>query len=137
MSNASELANSQQNSNQINQNTRPSNKPMKEFIKTISRYVRLPKKIGESETYQFFPNEDKRRVVEKFDDKFTHDWIDRGQFDVIDPTSAEEGEKWLETPKTLTSELVMNIEAGNHLLRIIKTHDNPTKYSVVAVNNKA
>ena len=135
MSNASELASNQQDSNQKNQNTRPSNKPMKEFIKTVSRYSRLPKKIGESETYQFFPNEDKRRVVEKYDDKFEHDWIERGKFDVIDPACAEEGEKWLETPKTLASELLMNIEAGNCLLRIIKTQDNPTKYSVIAVNN--
>lgn len=102
--------------------------------KTVSHYVRLPKKIGEAFTYQFFPNEDKRRVIEKFDDKFAHDWIERGQFDVIDPELAEECEKWLETPKTLTADLVMNIEAGNLLLRIIKTQDNPVKYSVVAVH---
>jgi hypothetical protein len=128
-------SNGEKNSeNNSNQNTRNSSKSIKEFTKTVSRYARLPKKIGETNTYQFFPNEEKRRVVEKFDDKFAHDWIERGQFDVIDPEHAEEGEKWLEAPKTLTSDLVMNIEAGNLLLRIIRTQENPVKYSVVAIH---
>lgn len=108
------------------------------FLKSTSKYIRLPQRSGESITYQFFNDKAKRKLVTKvFVDPVTKQENPpqtKVEYTVLDPTQVDQGEKLLEVPKTLAHQIEANVSKGNCLLEITRygTGIN-TRYTVVVV----
>jgi hypothetical protein len=105
------------------------------FLKLNGRYTNLPRRDGESLTYQFFNNKNKRELVtKKFIDPITKQekLQQKIQYSVIDPTMAEQGEKLLEVPKLAAQQIEANLTKGRTLLEITK-HGilTNTRYTVI------
>src|SRR6266516_1106860 len=78
------------------------------FLKLNGRYANLPRRDGESSTYQFFNDKSKRKLLtKKFVDPITklEKTQQKIQYSVIDPTMAEQGEKLLEAPKLTAQQI--------------------------------
>jgi hypothetical protein len=69
------------------------------FINSTSRYMNLPKRDGESLTYQFFKDKSKRKLVIKaFTDPITNQQkapTTRVEYDVIDPNQTTRAKSYL------------------------------------------
>lgn len=107
------------------------------FINSTSKYVNLPKRDGESSTYQFFNDKTKRKLVSKtFTDPITHQTKApqiRVEYNVIDPNQTDQGEKLLDVPKTLAQMIEANIEKDHCLLEITRHGlGTNTRYTVIA-----
>jgi hypothetical protein len=107
------------------------------FINSTSKFVNLPKRDGESSTYQFFKDKTKRKLVTKtFTDPITHQTKApqiRVEYNVLDPNQTDQGEKQLDVPKTLAQMIEANVEK-NHCLLEITRHGlgTNTRYTVIA-----
>jgi hypothetical protein len=134
--------NKNNNSNTINDNQPQNLEPnstfddeVDAFLKSNSRYVNLPRKDGESLTYQFFNDKSKRKLVtKKFTDPVTKQEKaqPKVQYSVIDPTVAEQGEKLLEAPKLTAQQIEANLAKGRTLLEITKHGiSTNTRYTVI------
>jgi hypothetical protein len=107
------------------------------FINSSSKFVNLPKRDGESYTYQFFNDKTKRKLVTKtFTDPITHQTKApqiRVEYNVIDPHQIDQGEKLLDVPKTLAQMIEANIEKNHYLLEITRHGlGTSTRYTVIA-----
>jgi hypothetical protein len=107
------------------------------FISLTSRYVNLPKRDGESSTYQFFKDKTKRKLVTKtFTDPITHQTKApqiRIEYNVIDPNQIDQGEKLLDVPKTLAQMIEANVAKDHYLLEITRHGlGTSTRYTVIA-----
>lgn len=115
----------------------PGQDEVDKFINSTSKYVNLPKRDGESYTYQFFNDKTKRKLVTKtFTDPITHQTKapqTRVEYNVIDPNQVDQGEKLLDVPKTLAQMIEANVEK-NHCLLEITRHGlgTNTRYTVIA-----
>jgi hypothetical protein len=130
------------NSNSINNNSPQDEQPnstfddeVEAFLKSNSKYVNLPRKDGESLTYQFFNDKNKRKLVtKKFTDPLTkQEKVQlKVQYSVIDPAMADQGEKLLEAPKLAAQQIEANLAKGRTFLEITKhgTSTN-TRYTVI------
>jgi hypothetical protein len=130
------------NSNTINDNQPQNHEPnstfddeVDAFLKSNSRYVNLPRREGESLTYQFFNDKSKRKLVtKKFTDPITKQEKiqQKVQYFVIDPTMADQGEKLLEAPKLAAQQIEANLVKGRTLLEITKHGiSTNTRYTVI------
>ena len=91
------------NSSPINNNNQLQTQPnptfddeVDAFLKSNTKYANLPRREGESLTYQFFNDKSKRKLVtKKFTDPVTkQEKVQlKVQYSVIDPTMADQGEK--------------------------------------------
>ena len=131
------LENSISNTNDNNiQNTYEQDEVDK-FINSTSKYVNLPKRDGESFVYQFSKDKAKRKLVTKtFTDPITHQPKSpqtRVEYNVIDPSQTDQGEKLLDVPKTLAQAIEANVEK-NHCVLEITRHGlgTNTRYTVIA-----
>lgn len=108
-----------------------------EFLNSGGDFAKLPAEDGGKKVYQFFADKNKRRlVIKRFIDPKTKEAKDpqtRVQYDVIDPTQAEGGEKQLECPKTLAQQIEDNINKGHCLLEITRRGTGVnSRYSAIA-----
>jgi hypothetical protein len=105
------------------------------FLKLNGRYANLPRRDGESLTYQFFNDKSKRKLVtKKFVDPITKQEKaqQKIQYSVIDPTMAEQGEKLLEAPKLTAQQIEDNLTKGRTLLEITRHGiSTNTRYTVI------
>jgi hypothetical protein len=142
MSNNNNNNPSDNNSNTINDNQPQNQEPnstfddgVDAFLQSNSRYVNLPRKDGESLTYQFFNDKNKRKLVsKKFTDPVTkQEKVQlKVQYSVIDPTMADQGEKLLEAPKLAAQQIEANLAKGRTLLEITKHGiSTNTRYTVI------
>lgn len=107
------------------------------FLNSTGDYLRLPKKDGESATYQFFNDRSKRELVRTtFRDLMTDEIKPqiKVKYSAIHPYYPEQGEKPLEVPKTLAPQIEANIAKGHCLQEITRHGTGPnTRYIVTAV----
>lgn len=110
------------------------------FLRSASingtRFVTLPKKDGESKIYQFPIEKSKRTLVSRpFVDPITKQetLAKKIRYLVIDPSSPDQGEKELDTPRTLAQQIEANIAKNHTLLEITKRGEGVnTRYYVIA-----
>ena len=107
------------------------------FVNSTSKFVNLPKRDGESSTYQFFKDKTKRKLVTKtFTDPITHQTKApqiRVEYNVIDPNQTDQGEKLLDVPKTLAQMIEANVEKDHCILEITRHGlGTNTRYTVIA-----
>jgi muconolactone delta-isomerase len=107
------------------------------FLNSTGDYLRLPKRDGESATYQFFRDKSKRELVKTtFRDPMTDEIKPqiKVKYSALHPYFSEQGEKPLEVPKTLALQIEANIAKGRCLQEITRHGTGPnTRYTVTAV----
>ena len=110
------------------------------FLRSASingtRFVTLPKKDGESKIYQFPIEKSKRTLISRpFVDPITKQetLAKKIRYLVIDPSSPDQGEKELDTPRTLAQQIEANIAKNHTVLEITKRGEGVnTRYYVIA-----
>jgi hypothetical protein len=104
--------------------------------KPVSKFVNLPRN-GSTITVQFFNGREPRLVEREFDDPEAPNGIKKvkkAQYDVLVPGLEEEGQKWLEAPKTLAEQIRDNMGAGHYLQKIKGTGTGRSvRYSVIGL----
>ena len=106
------------------------------FLNSTGDYLRLPKRDGESATYQFFKDKSKRELVKTtFRDPMTDEikpQIKSSTAQFI-PTIRSKGKSHLEVPKTFALQIEANIAKGHCLQEITRRGTGPnTRYTVTA-----
>lgn len=106
------------------------------YISSPGKYLHLPRRDGESVTYQFFRDKSKRKLVTKlFVDPVTKEEkpLIKIEYAAIDPYYSEQGEKPLDVPKSLALQIEANIAKG-HCLQEITRHGTgtDTRYTATA-----
>ena len=124
-----------ENNSNENQNTQKDEVDI--FVSSVGDFVRLPDRDGGSVTYQFSSEKPKRRLVEReFTDKSTGQVTvaQKVEYTVTLPDDPDQGEKKLDTPKTLAQAIEDNLRRGKTLLEIVR-HGTGTKtrYNAFAV----
>jgi hypothetical protein len=124
-----------ENNSNENQNTQKDEVDI--FVSSIGDFVRLPDRDGGSVTYQFSSEKPKRRLVEReFTDKSTGQVTvaQKVEYTVTLPDDPDQGEKKLDTPKTLAQAIEDNLRRGKTLLEIVRHGMGPkTRYNAFAV----
>jgi hypothetical protein len=125
-----------------NQNPNPNKKentPIDEvdrFLNSTEPFLRLPKREGESMTYQFSNDKSKRELVRTtFRDPVTDEIKPqiKVKYSALHPYYHEQGEKPLEVPKTLAQQIEANIAKGHFLQEITRRGTGPnTRYTATA-----
>jgi muconolactone delta-isomerase len=129
------MSNEKENQNS-NKNDKTQADEVDMFLNSTGDYLRLPKRDGESATYQFFNDKSKRELVQTtFRDPVTDEIKPqiKVKYSAIHPYYPEQGEKPLEVPKTLALQIEANIAKGHCLQEITRRGTGPnTRYTVTA-----
>lgn len=108
------------------------------YVSSTGDFVRLPQRDGEPVQYQFFNDKTKRTLVTRvFTDNKTGEKTEsqKVQYMVLLPEDREAGEKKLDTPKTLASQIEDNIRRNHNLLDITRRGIGPnTRYNAIAAD---
>jgi hypothetical protein len=106
------------------------------YISSAGKYLSLPRRDGESATYQFFRDKSKRKLVTKsFVDPVTREEksLIKVEYTAIDPYHPEQGEKLLDVTKSLAVQIEANIAKGHCLQEITRHGTGPnTRYTATA-----
>jgi hypothetical protein len=105
------------------------------YISSAGKYLSLPRKDGESVTYQFFQDKSKRKLVTKsFVDPVTKEEkpLIKVEYTALDPYHPEQGEKLLDVTKSLAVQIEANIAKGHCLQEITRHGTGPdTRYTSI------